>query len=109
MGCEEERPRKQLKMSTLPSTPGSSCNPSTHPFSALASSPNGSTGISLDSALKTKTNGGPAHGIQAAKVSSASGSAIGGKGPKKLVLKTNRGELVTVIIVVEASTFVDRL
>lgn len=87
-----EPPRKQLKMSTPPNpAPSSSSGASAHPFSALAHSPNGSR-ISLDSALKTR-NTGPSYGMEGAKASSSSGF-MGGKAPKKLILKSSRRECI---------------
>jgi hypothetical protein len=85
-----EPPRKLLKMSVPASpAPSSSSAASSHPFSALGHSPNGSR-ISLESALKVKKSG-PSYGMEGVKASTSTGSA-GGKGPKKLILKTNRGE-----------------
>lgn len=85
-----EPPRKQLKMST-PASPAASSSsaPSPHPFSALAHSPNGSR-ISLESALKVKKSG-PSYGMDGVRASSSGGS-LAGKAPKKLVLKTTRGQ-----------------
>lgn len=86
-----EPPRKQLKMSAPPSPAASSSSAasSQHPFSALAQSPNGSR-ISLESALKTKKSG-PSYGMEGLKASTPS-SLSGGKAPKKLILKSSRGQ-----------------